>query len=1068
LAEPEARSGADSAAAGAAGPYPEVDPQPSFPEIERRILAYWEREQIFAASVAARPSGAEGSNEFIFYDGPPFANGLPHYGHLITSYIKDIVPRYQTLRGRRVERRFGWDCHGLPAEMEAEKELGVSGRQQIQEYGIARFNAHCRASVLKYTKEWQRYVVRAARWVDFENDYKTLDLSYMESVLWALKRLHERGLLYEGYRVMPYSWAAQTPLSNFETRLDDSYRERQDPAITVRFELEPAPGDPAPIDLLAWTTTPWTLPSNLALGVGPEIDYGIFELGGRRVILGEATAAKLESELAGARRVGSLAGRELVGRRYRPLFPFFEQTPGAFRVLAADFVDLAEGTGIVHLAPGFGEDDMDACEAAGIPVVCPVDDAGCFTAEVPPWAGQLVFDANRGIIRELRSRGRLVKEESWLHNYPHCWRTDQPLIYKALSSWFVKVSAFRERMVELNRRIHWIPEHIRDGLFGNWLEGARDWSISRNRFWGTPIPVWKSDDPRTPRIDVYGSLDELERDFGVRPDDLHRPGIDALTRPNPDDPSGRSRMRRVTDVLDCWFESGSMPFAQVHYPFENKQWFERHFPADFITEYHAQTRGWFYTLVVLATALFDRPPFSNVICHGVILDEEGRKLSKRLRNYPDPEEVFESLGSDALRWYLVDSPVMKGGELRIDREGRGIRDAVRLVNLPIWNAYSFFCLYANSDGVRARQVGDSRELLDRYLLAKTRELVERLQADFDAYELASACGRVTAFLDALTNWYIRRSRPRFWQAATPESAPDKQAAYDTLYTALVTLCRAASPLLPLLCEEIHRGLTGRRSVHLEDWPDAGALPRDPELVANMDRVREVCSAALALRAEKNVRVRQPLAELVVAGAGAAALSPYAALIADEVNVKRVRTSGEIERFASFRLQVNARAIGPRLGGATKAVIAASKRGEWEPAGPGRVRVGGEELGEGEFQLLLVPKPGIACQALPGNDAIAVLDLALTDALVDEGRARDVVRAVQQARKEAGLRVSERISLALELPPEWRAAVERHRDYVGEQTLAVRIGFERGAAGAGASRHSAKLSDCELALELARV
>jgi isoleucyl-tRNA synthetase len=1051
----------------AAPAYPQVEAQPRFPEIERRILDYWQREQIFEASVKNRPSGAAGKNEFIFYDGPPFANGLPHYGHLVTSYIKDIVPRYQTLRGRRVERRFGWDCHGLPAEMESEKELGVSGRQAILDFGIERFNAHCRASVLKYTREWQRYVNRAARWVDFENDYKTLDLSYMESVIWAIEQLYRKGLLYEGYRVMPYSWAAQTPLSNFETRLDDSYRERQDPAITVRFELLPEPGDGAPVDLLAWTTTPWTLPSNLALAVGPEVEYAIFELGGRHVILGAETAAKLESELEGAVRIGTRRGRELAGRRYRPLFPFFAETPGAFRVLAADFVDTAEGTGVVHLAPGFGEDDMDACNAAGIPVVCPVDDAGCFTAEVPPWAGQQVFEANRGIIRELRAMGRLVREESYVHNYPHCWRTDQPLIYKALSSWYVKVSAFRERMVELNQQIHWIPNHIRDGLFGNWLEGARDWSISRNRFWGTPIPVWKSDDPNYPRIDVYGSLDALARDFGVRPTDLHRPGIDQLVRKNPDDPTGQSSMRRVSDVLDCWFESGSMPFAQVHYPFENKEWFERHFPADFITEYHAQTRGWFYTLVVLATALFDRPPFSNVICHGVILDEEGRKLSKRLRNYPDPEEVFETTGSDALRWYLVDSPVMKGGELRIDREGKGIRDAVRLVNLPIWNAYSFFCLYATSDGVRAQLRSDSRELLDRYLLAKTRELVEGLQADFDAYELTSACGRVTSFLDALTNWYIRRSRPRFWEAATAATAADKQAAYDTLYTALVTLCRAASPLLPLLSEEIHRGLTGARSVHLEDWPDASRLPRDPELVARMDRVREVCSAALALRAEKNVRVRQPLAELVIAGKSAAALEPYAALVADEVNVKRVRTSTELERYASFRLQVNARAIGPRLGGATKEVIAASKRGEWQPAGEGRVRVGGQELGPGEFELLLVPREGVACQALPGNDAIVVLDVALTDELVAEGRARDVVRAVQQARKEAGLQVSDRIRLALALPPEWQSAVERHRAYVCEQTLATELGFELGAAGQGASRHQAELSDCKLELALAR-
>ena len=562
-------------------PYPEVEPQLDLPALERRVLDFWDREAIFAASTENRPAGEDGRNEFVFYDGPPFANGLPHYGHLITSYIKDIVPRYQTLRGRRVERRFGWDCHGLPAEMEAEKELGVAGRAAIIDYGIQRFNDHCRRSVLKYTKEWQRSVNRAARWVDFENDYKTLDLSYMESVIWAIKQLWDKGLLYEGYRVMPYSWAAQTPLSNFETRQDDAYRERQDPAITVRFELEPASGEERPTELLAWTTTPWTLPSNLALAVGPEIDYAVFEQGGRRLVLGEATVAKYERELSDARRAGSVRGRELVGRRYRPLFPFFEDTRAAFRVLAGDFVDTEEGTGIVHMAPGFGEDDMEACQAAGIPVVCPVDDAGCFTREVPPWAGLQVFEANRDIIRALREHGALFQHKSYVHNYPHCWRTDEPLIYKALHSWYVKVTDLRERMLENNRQIHWIPAHIRDGIFGHWLANARDWTITRNRFWGTPIPIWKSDDPNHPRIDVYGSLDEIERDFGVRPADLHRPHVDELVRPNPDDPSGASRMRRVADVLDVWFDSGAMPFAQVHYPFENRSWFEKHFPADF-------------------------------------------------------------------------------------------------------------------------------------------------------------------------------------------------------------------------------------------------------------------------------------------------------------------------------------------------------------------------------------------------------------------------------------------------------------------------------------------------------
>jgi isoleucyl-tRNA synthetase len=626
-----------------AKPYPEVPAQASFPELEERALERWRRERTFERSVEQREGGA---NEYVFYDGPPFANGLPHFGHLLTSYVKDVVPRYQTLRGRRVERRFGWDCHGLPAELEAEKQLGISGRKAIQEYGIDRFNDYCRMSVLRYTEQWQETVTRAGRWVDFQHDYKTMDLSYMESVLWAFKRLWDQGLLYEGTRVLPYSWAAQTPVSNFETRLDDSYRERQDPALTVRFELLPEGGE-KPTELWAWTTTPWTLPSNLALAVGPELEYAVYEKDGRRVILGAACAEKYAKELPGAERVATLAGSALVGRRYRPLFPFFAGTANAFRVLAGAFVDVAEGSGVVHMAPGFGEDDLELCQAAGIPVVVPVDDEGKFTSEVADWAGENVFVANPKIIRALKERGQLVRHDTIMHNYPHCWRTDEPLIYRAMNSWYVKVTAFRERMVELNRQIRWIPGHIRDGLFGNWLEGARDWSISRNRFWGSPIPVWKSDDPRYPRVDVYGSLDELERDFGVRPTDLHRPMVDELVRPNPDDPTGQSMMRRVPEVLDCWFESGSMPYGQVHYPFEHKAEFEAGFPSDFIVEYISQTRGWFYTLVVLGTALFDQAPFKNVICHGVVLAADGRSASLTISGGLQPDTSYSLFTADA-------------------------------------------------------------------------------------------------------------------------------------------------------------------------------------------------------------------------------------------------------------------------------------------------------------------------------------------------------------------------------------------------------------------------------------
>ncbi|MDJ0786039.1 MAG: isoleucine--tRNA ligase [Myxococcota bacterium] len=1041
--------------------YPLVPAQPSYPEVEERVLARWRKDGTFRRSVEARPEGPE---EYVFYDGPPFANGMPHFGHLLTGYVKDIVPRYQTMRGHRVERRFGWDCHGLPAEMETEKELGVSGRAAIIEYGIDRFNDYCRKSVYNYTEQWQEIVHRSARWVDFKNDYKTMDLSYMESILWGFKTLHEKGLLYESFRVMPYSWAAQTPLSNFETRLDDSYRERTDPAITVRFELVPESGEP-PTRVLAWTTTPWTLPSNLALAVGPEIDYAILEGNGERLILGAALVPKYESELEGYEPVGMRKGRDLVGRRYEPLFPYFSDVEKAFRIVGAEFVDVEEGTGVVHMAPGFGEDDMDVCRAEGIPEVVPVDDAGNFTAEVVDYAGQHVFDANKPIIQDLKARGAVLRHESYVHNYPHCWRTDEPLIYRAMNSWYVKVTDIRERMVELNQQINWIPGHVKDGIFGNWLAGARDWSISRNRFWGAPIPVWKSDDPKFPRMDVYGSLDELERDFGVRPDDLHRPAIDELVRPNPDDPSGKAMMRRIPDVLDCWFESGSMFYAQNHYPFEKREWFEEHFPADFIVEYVAQTRGWFYNMMVLSTALFDRPPFLNCICHGVAMAEDGKKLSKRLRNYPEPTEVFKTHGSDALRWYLVASPLLKGGDLKIEIDGKPIGDVVRNVLNPLWSAWYFFSLYANADGVVASETREASGVLDRYVLAKTRELVDRATEAMDAYDIAGACQAFLAFLDALNNWYIRRSRPRFWKS---EQDADKQAAYDTLYTALTTACRVAAPLLPLTTDEIHQGLCGGESVHLRDWPDAEALPQDAELVADMDRVREICSAAFAMRRGEKVRVRQPLASLTIAGAEMNRLVPYVDLIEDEVNVKEVRLSPEITDFADFRLQVNARALGPRLGKDTKEVIAASKQGQWKRDGDG-VEVAGHRLEEGEYELKLVPKGDLACHALPSGDTVLVLDFELTEKLVREGLARDVIRAVQQCRRDAELNVSDPIVLSLKLPDELRAAVSDFRESVAEATLAERIDLDEGLLGEDVFRQTTRVGshDVEVALQKAK-
>ena len=1001
-------------------PYPDVPRQPDLPSLEQRVLDFWADDDTFRASVEQREAG---ENDFVFYDGPPFANGLPHYGHLLTGYVKDAVPRYQTMRGRRVERRFGWDCHGLPAEMEAEKELGISGHVEINRFGVGRFNDACRVSVLRYTEEWRAYVTRQARWVDFDDDYKTLDLTYMESVLWAFKQLWEKGLVYEGFKVLPYCWECETPLSNFETRLDDAYRLRVDPAITVRFRLETGE------DLLVWTTTPWTLPSNLALAVGEDVEYTVLEeAGGGRVVIGAATAARYEDELAGARVVGTLTGRDLVGRAYEPLFPWFASTPGAFRVLAADFVSTEEGTGTVHVAPGFGEDDQRLCEAHGIPLVVPVDIHARFTSEVPDYEGLQVFEANEPVVDALRADGRLVRHERHEHSYPHCWRTDTPLVYRAISSWFVEVTAVKQRAVELNRDIAWVPEHIRDGAFGKWLENARDWSISRNRFWGSPIPVWRSDDPAYPRLDVYGSLDELERDFGVRPSDLHRPAIDELTRPNPDDPTGRSTMRRVEEVLDCWFESGSMPYAQVHYPFDNAEWFESHFPADFIVEYVGQTRAWFYNLHVLGTALFDSAPFRTCVVHGVILGDDGRKASKRLRNYVDPEEMFATYGADAVRWFLLSSPVLRGQDLVFSRAG--VEEAVRQVLHPIWNVWHFFTLYANSDGYTARVRTDAPGLLDRYALAKARQLVDDATSRLDVYDIAGACAAVGAFLDALTNWYVRRSRDRFW-------AGDADA-FDTLATLLEVLCRTAAPLLPLVTEEIYQGLTGRRSVHLQDWPAAGDLPADPDLVAAMDRVREVVSAAHSIRKAAGLRSRLPLASLTVAAPDAGALEDYRLLIADELNVKEVLLTTDVETVGEHRLQVVPAVLGPRIGPEVQKIIRAVREGRWERRADGTVEVAGRVLADDEYSLRLVPRDEGAARALPGAGGMVALDTALTPELEAEGLARDVARLVNEARKDAGLRVSDRIRLVLAVPDDVASAVDTHRTFLAGATLATEL------------------------------
>ncbi|AKP09046.1 Isoleucine--tRNA ligase [Corynebacterium pseudotuberculosis] len=1032
------------------GVYPKVDMSGGsqrFPDMEQEVLNFWSADNTFQASLEGRAD----SPEYVFYDGPPFANGLPHYGHLLTGYVKDIVPRYQTMKGKLVGRVFGWDCHGLPAELEAEKQLGIKDKGEIESMGLEAFNDYCAKSVLEYTQEWKDYVTRQARWVDFDNGYKTMDLDFMESVMWAFKELYDKGLIYQGFRVLPYSWAEHTPLSNQETRLDDSYKMRQDPTLTVTFPVtgvtEGASADTSLVGAyaLAWTTTPWTLPSNLALAVNPGVNYVEVKVGedgaeairGQRVLLAEALVGAYAKELGEQHEVLSVhPGADLVGLKYQPIFDYFADTENAFQVLAADYVTTEDGTGIVHQAPAFGEDDMNTCKSYGIPTVIPVDMDGKFTSLVPEYEGLLVFDANKNIIADLKAAARVVRHQTIEHSYPHSWRSGEPLIYMALPSWFVEVTKIRDRMVELNKDIEWMPAHIRDGQFGKWLEGARDWNISRNRYWGSPIPVWVSDDENYPRMDVYGSLDELERDFGVRPTSLHRPFIDELTRPNPDDPTGKSMMRRVPEVLDCWFESGSMPFAQKHYPFENKEWFDSHSPADFIVEYSGQTRGWFYTLHVLATALFDRPAFKKVVAHGIVLGDDGTKMSKSRQNYPNVNEVFNRDGSDAMRWFLMSSPILRGGNLIVTEQG--IREGVRQALLPMWNAYSFLQLYSSRP---AEWSVDSTDVLDKYILAKLHDVVRGVGEALDNTDIAQACDEVRWFCDALTNWYVRRSRERFW--AGDDQHPE---AFNTLFTVLETLTRVTAPLLPMVSEVIWRGLTGERSVHMADFPNAEDFPADADLVRAMDEIRGVCSATSSVRKAHKLRNRLPLPQVTVALPDSQRLEPFTSIIRDEVNVKNVVLTSDVDAVGRFDVVVNAKVAGPRLGKDVQRAIKAVKSGNYERSGD-VVVADGIELKPDEFTERLVAADPDSTAQIDGVDGLVVLDMTVDESLEAEGWAADVIRGLQDARKASNFEVSDRIVAELFVPEGKKAWADRHSTLIAGEVLATTFTVTVGGEGA---------------------
>ncbi len=1005
---------------------------------ERDVLAYWEEADVFRKSVEQR----RGNEEFVFYDGPPFATGLPHYGHLLAGTIKDIIPRYQAMRGYLVERRFGWDCHGLPVEYEMEQELNLSGKRDIEALGVDVFNEKCRGIVLRYTQEWREIVTRMGRWVDFENDYKTMDLPYMESIWWVFKSLWEKNLIYEGQKILPYCPRCATPLSNFET--NQGYQEVKDPAITVRFAVKAQPNT----YILAWTTTPWTLPSNLALAVGEDIPYVKVRDGETTYILARDRLSAYYKKEAEYELLEEIPGSALAGLHYEPLFSYFSdlESQGAFRVFTADFVSTEDGTGVVQIAPGFGEDDSRLGNREHLPAVCPVDDEGRFTAEVTDFKERDVKEADPDIIRMLKSQGKLVHQGVIHHSYPHCWRCDAPLIYRAVSTWFVRVEQLRERLLKNNRQVHWVPEHLKDGRFGKWLENARDWAISRNRFWGAPLPVWQSEDGQ--ETVCIGSVEELEKRSGEKVTDLHKHFVDEIEIPSP---SGGKPLRRVPQVLDCWFESGAMPYAQIHYPFDNKDWFHAHFPADFIAEGLDQTRGWFYTLMILSTALRDCPAFKNVVVNGLVLAEDGRKMSKRLKNYPDPVDVVNTYGADALRLYLISSPVVRAEDLCFSEDG--VKNALRHLLIPWWNAYSFFVTYANvdewtPDTGHATPDTPSANLLDRWIISALERLTHEVVAAMDVYDLQLAVRPFIRFIEDLTNWYIRRSRRRFWKSQDDE---DKAQAYATLYEVLVRLSKIAAPFVPFISETIYRNLRTEdmpESVHLCDFPVTDDARRDREREKQMDTVMTVVGLGRQLRSSYNVKVRQPLSLIHVVCRNDSHLETvgaYAEIIREELNVREVRFSKDESDMAHFNAKPNFSRLGPRLGPKVKQSVGWIKampeeqllmlldRKSVEIALPDGERL---ELDPDDVVVERVPKEGLAVAA---EGAIVVaLELELTDDLIREGLAREFVNRVQQMRKSAELEVTQRLRLTFAGDAEVMEAVQAHETYIVNEVLASEL------------------------------
>ena len=1011
-----------------------VRPDINIPKLEEGVLATWNENKIFEKSLKQ----TQDAEFYSFYDGPPFATGLPHYGHLVPSILKDIVPRYWTMRGYHVPRRWGWDCHGLPVEYEINKSMGLESRKEVLKLGVKKYNDACRGIVDRYTQEWKSTIERVGRWVEMDHPYRTMDTSYMESVWWVFRQLWDKGLIYQDYKVVPYSVGVSTPLSNFEANLN--YKDVQDPSITIRFKVLGEENS----YFIAWTTTPWTLPSNLGLAVGEDLDYvQVFDPQDNcNYILAESLLDSNFKNADSLEKKKTFKGKDLANLKYEPLFPYFadKKDEGAFKVILSEHVTLEAGTGIVHMAPAFGEDDYYACKKVGIPVVNPVDDDGMFTAEVSDYQGKRVKDADKEIIARLKKEGKLIRQETLTHSYPFCWRSDTPLIYKAVSTWFVGVEKIKEKIIANNKKTNWVPDNLRDGRFGKWLENARDWAVSRNRFWGTPIPVWSNAEGESVCI---GSVDELEKLCGQKVNDLHIDTVDDIEIPSP---TGKSPLTRTQGILDCWFESGSMPYAQWGYPKTNSDKLEKSFPAEFIAEGIDQTRGWFYSSTVLSSALFDKPFFKNVIVNGMILAEDGKKMSKSLKNYPDPTKVLHEHGADALRLYLIDSPVVRGQELRFSE--KGLKDIVRKISLRWWNAYSFFVNYANVDEfVPKGEFKSTPNILDQWVLSKLNSLILQTNEQMEAYRIYAVVPSLLQFIEDLTNTYIRFNRRHFWQEEMPA---DKSAAYETLYYVLTMLSKVMAPFTPFMADATYKNLSltnpkAKESVHLEDFPKSDTSLINKELESSVERMKQLVLMGRNLREKMKVRAKIPLKELTIIHREQEVLDSLKKLetyFVDELNVQKVTYNSNEDDLIQVTAKADFKVLGKKLGKKMKPVAQKIQNFDLETilkleAGE-TLEVEGENITKSDVEIRRAPKTG-GSEYLISDQLISIeLDSTVTNEQIQEGLSREVIRRIQVARKNADLNLDDRIELELHCSGDLISAVEKHKSRIQNETLAVSL------------------------------